>query len=255
MSQPNDIRVVAKTLRLIEALAQANTSVRLGELARVVDQPKTSVFRILATLKQQGYVQQGPGSDAYALTDRISLLGRSKIEDTLRHAARPFLGRLLVRFEQTVNIAVFDAGQIRYVEILAGLRSIRASPTANTNAPLHCTGLGKSILAFLPPDEARRRLEANAPLQKYTEHTITSVRALTRELARIRKQGFAFDNEETEEGARCIAAPILGPKGDPLAAISVSGAVSSLRSGVVQEIAQALKQCSRGISIQLGYRP
>jgi DNA-binding IclR family transcriptional regulator len=213
------------------------------------------VFRVLATLKQQGYVQQAPGTDAYQLTDRVALWSRNKLEDSLRQTSRPFLGRLLARFEQTVNLAMFDAGQIRYVEILEGLRSIRAAPNVHAVAPLHCTALGKVVLAFLPAPEARERLEANAPLQKYTNHTITSLRVLSKELTRIRKQGFAVDNEETEEGARCVAAPIFGPKEKPLAGISISGPISSIRGNVIQEVAQALKQCTRGISSQLGYLP
>jgi len=252
---PNQVRVVVKTLRIMETLAQAKSSMHLGEIARTVGQPKSSAFRILSTLKQQGYVEQVAGTDAYGLTDRIALWTRNKIEDTLRQTARPFLGRLLARFEETVNLAVFDSGQVRYVEILEGLRSIRANPTVNTVAPLHCTGLGKSMLAYLPPRESRQWLEANSPLQKYTEHTMTSLRALNNEFSRIRKQGIAHDNEEMEMGARCLAAPIFGPKGEPVAAISISGPVSSMRGKTIQEIAQALKQCTRGISVQLGYLP
>jgi IclR family transcriptional regulator, KDG regulon repressor len=255
MRDPNHVRVVVKTLRLIEALAQSKTSVRLGELAVILGQPKTSVFRVLATLKQQGYVQQAPGTDAYQLTDRVALWSRNKLDDSLRQTARPYLGRLLARFEQTVNLAMFDAGQIRYVEILEGLRSIRAAPNEHAVAPLHCTALGKAVLAFLPPAEARERLEASAPLQKYTSHTITSLRVLSKELIRIRKQGYALDNEETEEGARCVAAPLFGPKEKPIAGISITGPLSSLRGNTIQEVAQALKQCTRGISTQLGYLP
>jgi DNA-binding IclR family transcriptional regulator len=255
-TQPNIgfIKVIPKTLRLIEAMAERKSAYPLSDLARALGQPKTSVFRILATLKQEGYVQQVPGTDAYELTERVALWNRNKAEDTLRHAARPFLGRLLARFEQTVNLAVFDSGQIRYIEILEGLRSIRATPTIDTMAPFHCTALGKSVLAFLPSDEARRKLESNVPLPKYTAHTITSLRVLNQELSQIRKQGFALDNEETEEGAQCVAAPILGPKGEPLAAISISGPVSMLHGNVLQEIAQALRQCARAIASQLGYQ-
>lgn len=252
---PNHVRVVVKALRLIETLAQSKGSVRLGELATTLGQPKTSVFRVLATLKQQGYVQQAPGTDAYQLTDRVALWSRNQMEDSLRRTARPYLGRLLARFEQTVNLAMFDAGQIHYVEILEGLRSIRAAPNEHAVAPLHCTALGKVILAFLSAAEARQRLESSAPLQKYTPHTITSMRVLNKELVRVRKQAYALDNEETEEGARCVAAPIFGPKQKPIGGISITGPISSLRGNTIQEVAQALKQCTHAISTQLGYLP
>jgi len=254
MRGSRNILVIAKALRLIEALAQADSSVRLGELARAVGQPKTTVFRILATLTQEGYVQHAPGSDAYELTDRINLLTRNRAEETVRQTARPFLGRLLARFEQTVNLGVLDRNQIRYIEIQEGLRSVHSSPTVNTFAPVHCTALGKVALAFLPPGEARRILEANAPLQKFTERTITSARGLARELSRIRKQGFAVDHEEMERGEQCVGAPILGSNGELLAAFSISGPVSVLRGKTLREAAQALKQCTQTISSQMGYR-
>lgn len=253
VKEAGTIRVIVKALRLIETLAQADRSVRLGELAQSVGQPKTTVFRILATLRQQGYVQQAAGTDAYELTDRIALLTRNQTERLVRQVARPFLGRLLARFEQTVNLAVLDSNQVRYIEILEGLRSIHANPTVDTFAPVHCTALGKAILAFLSPVETRRILNASAPLQKYTDRTITSIQVLTRELGRIRKQGFAVDNEENEAWARCIAAPILGANAKPVAAISISGSVSALRGKVIRQVAQALKQCTRSISSQLGY--
>lgn len=254
MREANNILVLEKSLRLMEALAQSNSSVRLGELARKVGQPKTTVFRILATLKRQGYVRQEPDGDSYELTERINLLTHRRGEEILRQIARPFLDRLLARFEQTVNLAVLDCNQIRYIEIREGLRSIHANPTVNSFAPVHCTALGKVALAFLPAVEARRILGANVPLQALTEHTMTSVHLLTRELSRIRERGFALDNEETELGERCVAAPILGVNGEFLAAISISGSVSVLRGKVVQQVAQALKQCVRTISSQMGYR-
>jgi DNA-binding IclR family transcriptional regulator len=114
-----------------------------------------------------------------------------------------------VQFEQTVSLAVLDDDQLLYIEILDGLRSIRMNATVNSYAPLHCTSLGKAILSQLPAEEGRRLL-TRGPLAKPTPKTITSITRLERHLAEVRAQGYARDDEETEEGASCVSAAILG---------------------------------------------
>lgn len=249
------LKVVAKALRLMETLASLEHEVRLTDLSKSLNFPKATTFRILFTLEQLGYVEQTPGSGAYKLSDKAGWSHRDQFREALRRICRPFMERLLVRFEQTVNLGVLVHGQILYLDILEGLRLVHTSPTVNSFGPVHSTALGKSILAFLSPAEAQRLLEAHVPFEKSTEHTLTSVQALTRELNRVRKRGFALDNEETEAGARCVGAPIFGPGGEPAASVSISGPASALRAKTIREIAQALKDCTRAISPQLGYTP
>ena len=127
--------------------------------------------------------------------------------------------------------------------------------TPNTYAPIHATALGKSILAFLEPGEARRILTAK-PLRRYTDHTFTSVDVLLRNLERkVRLRGYAIDNQETEIGARCVAAPIFDSKGRPLAAISVSGSRSHINGERICEIGRQLKEVSAKVSVRLGMKP
>ena len=255
MSEPRNssyLKVVAKTFRVVELMRQGNSSARLSDLSRTLKQPKATVFRILYTLSQLGYVCQDPATDAYILTDRFSRFTWNEAEATLKSAARPFMERLLNRYEQTVNLVVFDHDRVVYSEILEGLRAIRMTGTVNTCAPLHSTALGKSILAFLEPNEAEKLLRRTA-LTKFTEMTIVSMPRLMSHLKVVRERGFAVDNEEMDRGARCVAAPILNHEQRPVAAISVSGPVTHIERKEVKEIGETIIACCTRISKLIGY--
>jgi IclR family transcriptional regulator, KDG regulon repressor len=245
--------VVGKAFYVVESLAQANSAVRLSDLARELRQPKATVYRILYTLSQLGYVRQDPTSAAYQLTDKIAHLSRDDIKESLRGAARPFMEKLLARFEQTVNLGLLDHGQILYVEIVQGIRSIRMAATANTYAPLHSTALGKAVLAFTDRAEVERMLKQK-PLLAFTRHTIISTPRLISHLQQARRRGFAVDNEEMEAGARCVAAPIFNADGQAIAAMSVSGPTSHIRGAHVRNIAQAVLAATCKVSERLGFR-
>jgi DNA-binding IclR family transcriptional regulator len=249
---PSYLKVVAKTFRVIETLSHAKSGFPLSELARQVEQPKATVFRILFTLKQLGYVEQDPTSETYKLSRQGYWQTQNELRGTLKSIARPHMERILARFEQTVCLGMLDQNQILYIEILEGLRSIRMAATVNAYAPVHSTSLGKSILAFLEAPEAEAIL-SRKPVTKLTGKTITSVGVLKRHLAWVRKKGYAVDNEETERGARCVGAPIYNNEGRPFAAVSVSGPISYIQGELVSEIAGTLRDACGKISRQMGY--
>jgi DNA-binding IclR family transcriptional regulator len=248
----NFLKVVAKTFRVMEIIAQHREGIQLGELSRkLAGQPKATVFRILHTLKELGYVEQDSRSSAYRMTHQVEALGRGESRETLKRVVRPYMEHLRSQFEQTVALAVLDGDQLQYIEILDGLRSIRMNATVNSYAPPHCTSLGKAILSRLLPEE-RTRLLSRRPLAKLTPNTITSVPNLERHLAEVRAQGYAVDDEETEEGARCVGAAILGREGKPVAAVSISGPLSFLPPERIGDVAREIKKACRSISESLG---
>jgi DNA-binding IclR family transcriptional regulator len=248
----NFLKVVAKTFRAIEVIAQHPEGIQLSELCRkCAGQPKATVFRILHTLKELGYVQQDAKSSAYRLTREVAWLDRRESRETLKRAVRPHLERLRGQFEQTVALAILDRDQLLYIEIRDGLRSIRMNATVNTYAPLHCTSLGKAILSRLSAED-RLRIFKHRPPAKLTPNTITSIAHLERHLAEVRSQGYAVDDEETEEGARCVGAAICGDHGSPVAAISVSGPLSFLPLERIPEIAREVMRACRSISELMG---
>jgi DNA-binding IclR family transcriptional regulator len=249
---PSYLKVVAKTFRVIETLADVKAAMPLSELARRVKHPKATVFRIVFTLKQLGYVEQDPRSEAYRLSPELGWQTKNDVRGTLKATARPYLQKILGCFEQTVCLGMLEHDQVLYVEILEGLRSIRNAATVNSYAPVHSTSLGKSILAFLKPSEAETILKRN-PLKKLTAKTMTSTALLVKYLAHVRNLGYAVDNEETERGARCVGAPIYDAHGRPFAAISVSGPISHIAGERIPEIARFLMKACGEISRQNGF--
>jgi IclR family KDG regulon transcriptional repressor len=248
---PSYLKVVAKTFRLVETMRQGSSSVRLSDLSRTLKQPKATVFRILYTLNELGYVRQDPATEAYLLTERFSRFMWDETDGALKGAARAFMERLLHQYEETVNLAVFDHDRVIYAEILEGLRGIRMTATVNTCAPLHATALGKSILAFLEPEEAEEILKRTL-LTKFTETTIVDLSRLMAHLRSVRARGFAVDNEEIERGARCVAAPILNHQRRPVAAISVSGPITHIQRNEAKQIGEAVVDCCLKVSKLMG---
>jgi IclR family KDG regulon transcriptional repressor len=248
----NFLRALESAFRVLEIMTRSESGVHVSELARTLRLPKATVFRILFTLQEIGYARKDPVSRAYVSVRGAVLVNHDEGRETLRRVARPYMEKLLSRFEQTVNLAVLDRGQVLYTEILEGLRSIRMAANVNTYAPVHATGIGKSMLAFLHPMEAEEMLKKKS-LPKLTPRTITSVREQLKGFKRIREQGYAIDNEETETGARCVAAPIFNSQGRPIAAMSVSGPVNYMTQNVVGQISQTLADATRKVSGQLGF--
>ena len=248
----NFLRSLQSAFRVIEIMARAEGGVRVSDVARTLQLPKATVFRILFTLQEIGYARRDPVSRAYLLVNSTSVLNHDEARETMRRVSRPYMEKLLTRFEQTVNLAVLEREQVLYTEMLEGLRSIRMAANINTYAPVHATALGRVMLAFLHPLEAEEILRKRAR-PKLTSKTVTSVRAHLKSFRRIREQGFAIDNEETERGARCIAAPIFNSQGRPVGGMSISGPVSHITRTITSQVAQALQDATRQISSQLGF--
>jgi DNA-binding IclR family transcriptional regulator len=246
------LRALESAFRILELMSRNEKGVRVTELSKSLDLPKATVFRILFTLQQLGYARKDPATRAYVMVSSVAWLNHDEGRETLRRVARPYMEKMLARFEQTVNLAVIDRDQVLYTEILEGLRSIRMAATVNTYGPIYATGVGKSMLAFLHPMEAEEILKRKAR-PKLTSKTITSVPALLKACRRIREQGYAIDNEEAEKGARCVAAPIFNAQGRPIAAISVSGPVSHMSGATVTQVGHMLQDATRKISAQLGF--
>jgi len=254
-TDPNYLRVVAKTFRIVEELMREKSGISLSELSRRNGQPKSTVFRILYTLKKLEWVEQDSGSESYRLTNKIRGIDHDEAMNTLKRLARPWMQRLLGTFEHTVNLAVLDPdGKLLYVEMLEGLRSMRMAATVNTYVPMHSTALGKAILAFLPQEDAENILRAT-PLRRFTANTITTIRGVVADCRKAREQGYAVDDQESEMGARCVGAPIFNSASRPIAAISISAPDSLLQNKDIPAVSESVIEACNQISSLLGCRP
>lgn len=211
--------------------------------------PKATVFRLLRTLEGLGYLEYESETETYRLTERLRQLGEPGLGPLLARLARPAMTRLVAEFEQTVNLAVVEGGQLIYKDVQEGLRAVRMRPIPGAYLSWDKTALGKAVLAFQPRDQAI------ALLRLSPEQASDRARQLLwDELSRVRTTGFALDLEESEEGLCCVAAAILGRQGAPAAAVSVSGSASVLTTRALPRIgARLVAECS-AVSAALGYQ-
>ncbi len=206
-----------RTLRVLEAVAQPGGPHRLGEIAAATGINKPSTHRILSGLTGAGYVV-GDGDGAYGLGSRAYALSATIAsgEDTGGDAV---LRRLQAEVDQTVHVALRSGDHAIYVRKVDSAGPYRMASRIGGVLPLHCTAIGKAILAHLPDGE-RTALLRN--LTARTERTLTEPADLERELSRVRADGYALDDEENERTIRCMAAPLLDREGRPVGGVSIS---------------------------------
>jgi DNA-binding IclR family transcriptional regulator len=252
-SDHNPVKVLRKAFQILETLHRASTEgARLSEIVAAVKLPKPTVFRILRTLETLGYVVFDGALETYRVSQRLKDLGQSNVSELVSRLARPVMMTLLAEFEQTVNLALFEDDKLVYKDMLEGLRSIRMQPIPGVFLSITESALGKSILAFLPRERVLSLISKSndkSPNSRRSKWTTV----LFQELDKVRRSGFAIDDEQLEKGLRCVGAPIFDKNGQPIASISVSGSTSVLHSAAIRVVAKRVKRACDDISQELGF--
>lgn len=251
-SQTYIVKPVYKALQVLLSLGDEPTPLTLTEICHRVRMPKTTVFRYLQTLAVTGFVRHDREQDVYHLGARLFELGRlAGLQLRIRDIALPAMTELRDRFNETVNLGILDGEDIVYVEMVESRHALRMQATLGSRDPAYSTSLGKAMLAYMDERERRRHLPAR--LSPRTEFTMRTRADLIESLAQARVLGYAMDEQENEDGARCIGAPIFEYPGRVAAAISVAAPTARLRDEMVPEVAAAVMEAARTISRQLGH--
>jgi len=210
-----------KTLVVLEALAEHS---RVADIAKSTDLPKPTVHRILQTLVRHGFARTD-GQGEYSGGPRIlSLAGRFLQRLDIAEQVRPILRDLQEQTGWTVHLALLSGDEAVYVAKIEGARPYTLASRVGMSLRLHCTSIGKAILATLPDDEVRA-LVRRAGMPARTEHTHTDENTLLDDLAGVRRRGYAEDHEENEAGVRAVGAAIFDHTGDVLGAVSAAALV------------------------------
>lgn len=237
-----------QALTLLETLAESAKGLTLSELARKLGLPRSSTHRLLLTLVRRGFLYQDRQSGRHVLGLKLFELAKQALNGIrLREQALPFLRALMTRTRLTVHLAVLDQNGAMLVEKVEPPGLLRLATWVGKRMDLHCTGVGKALLAHLPENEADRLIREHG-LPRHNENTIASARKLKEKLAEIRQLGYALDDGEDEIGLRCIGAPIFGVDGTVAASISVAGTTAQIRSENLCELARLVKQTAQDIS-------
>lgn len=246
------VQSLSRALDLLEALA-ATDEAALSDLAQQTGMIPSTAHRLLASLAQRGYVAQSPGNGRYRLGFKALELSSSvsSRREHLRTTARPHLEALRELTGESVNLVVLDRLDVVYLDQVEGSRSVRMFTQVGRTVPAHTTGAGKAILAHRPADEVERLYADEHVFAPLTPRTITNAVDLDRALERVRRDGFAVDDEEHEEGVGCIASAILDAEDLAIAAISVSGPSSRIITGSAAELGRAVQRHAAEVTAAL----
>ena len=245
---------VARSLRLLIALADTEGGARLADLSDRLDLPVPTVHRLLQALIAEGFALQDLGSRRYELGPSAARLADvSQTHEALRHRARPVLERVMETCGETVFLTVRSGDQLQYIDTVMPSATVRMVGRPGERDLLHATSQGKVLLAFLPSPR-REEIVQHLHFKHLTARTVTDRARFLAELEVVRERGFALQNEEREEGIRAVAAPVLDPGGYPVASICLAGPSSRLGTGDLEgRLARAALAAARRVA-DLVYR-
>ncbi|MBN1221151.1 MAG: IclR family transcriptional regulator [Anaerolineae bacterium] len=250
----NLAQTVLKALDILECIAFADHPLSAAKVAKLCNMSRPTAYRLICTLATRGYVAQEDDTH-YRLGTQVLTLSQNVLDSLdLPELARPYLRHLSDITHETVYLSILDDDEILYIGKAESSQSVRTHAKIGSRNLLHCTAMGKAILAFLPIEEQTQLLE-RIKLTRLTSATITDRAALAKELAKVRTQKYALDNEECEEDIRCVGAPIFDHNGRPFAAISVSGPAYRVTVSRIRELSLLVIDTADTISSRLGYVP
>ena len=239
---------VKKALELLDHFTVERPELSLAEISREVDAHKSSVFRVLTTLKASGFLEKDSLSGKYRLGLKIlDLAGRVWGCHDIRQIAAPFMEELARQTEEVIHLAVLDGADIVYLEKKGQGQILTVATRVGGRNPAYASSMGKILLADLSESELKGIL-GQGKLKKLTPNTIDEIPKLIKELASIRKQGFALDNEETFPGIRCVGAPIRDARGRVIAAVSATVPAQRMDDKRIRELWRLVTNTARMIS-------
>lgn len=222
MSDKEYSKTLAKGLQLLVVLSQQKSSKNLEELTALSGMSKTVCFRLLNTLKQMHFVDQGSQNKRYRLGVQNVSLGAVALDGlNVRQIALPFMQKLQRQCNETVNLSVLDDTDIVFIARLEASHIVNTHHRIGDRLPAHSTCQGKAIMAFCSQEQIDELLE-KIIFKKFTDNTLDSPQVLTNELAQIRRRGVAFNEQELESGLWAVAGPILDHRDKPIASLNIA---------------------------------
>jgi DNA-binding IclR family transcriptional regulator len=246
------VQALDRAFAVLDLLGESDTALGLAQVASSLQLHKSTAHRFLMVLEHHRMVERTTNGK-FRLGLRLFDLGNRAIEQyDLRDRAQPHLRRLVAETEETAHLCILEQARVIYIDKIEPARSVRMITRIGASNPVHCTSVGKAMLAFLPEEKASDIVKRTR-FERFTHRTISTPEALRAEMEKTRRRGYAVDDEEFEEGLRCIAVPLLDGQRLPVAAVSISGPSFRVTAQKLPAIANQLLQCVRGISADMGY--
>ncbi len=222
MDAEYSVKSVARAMRVLECFSVEQPELGITEIAKMLGMQKSTIFNILHTFEQNGYIVQNPKTNKYYLGFKILHLSYIVNHHLgLRDIFLPYMRTIAETAREICYFGILDHQEVLYIEAVYPSNLQQTRNILGERAPLYCTGLGKAMLAYLPQEQIERVLGGD--LRPYTSFTLSDPAMLRSDLDEIRANGYAVDNMEHEFGVRCVAVPVFGANGQVMAAVSVSG--------------------------------
>ncbi len=247
------VQSIDRAFDILEVLATQRDGLGVTEIARRVGLHKSTVHRLLTSMASRGYIEKNETSSSYRLGLKFVELCSLYLNSLeLKTEAQPYLRRLAALTAQPVHLAIEDSGEAVYIDKIESFNTIRMYSAIGKRIPLYCTAVGK-VLLMGKEDWEIRELFKEKEFVPQTANTLRTIDELIAEIYEVRKRGWAVDNEEHEEGIRCIAAPIYDYRNEIIAGVSTSGLKTIIAPGRDEEIAGYVVDAARNISRRMGY--
>ena len=251
MKENYQVPAVVRAFDILEFLCRQKEA-SFTEIHTSLQIPKSSAYHILGTLTSRGYVRFAGDSSKYSLGLRLVELGtKSTSFIDLRAEALPLLKEFVAKTNETCNLGILDGTEGVYIAKLEGTQPVRLNSWEGKRSPLHCTAIGKVLLAW-QEEEKQAEMLPKLKLVRQTKNTITELDKLTAHLRLIREKGWALDDQENEDHVRCIGHPVLSFDGRILGAISISGLATRFDEKYLQKLIREVKSTARRLSENLG---
>ena len=248
-----EVKSVEKAITLIETLAEANQSLPLQEISKRTGYAKSTVHRLLSTLRAHDIVEQSTQDGRYLLGIRLFELGCSISNNwDVAAIARPYMQNIANELNESICLSILSRGEALIMSFMESTSAFHVVSKVGSRLPAHCTVQGKILLSYLSPPQLRHIIRERG-MQIYTPHTIHSIEALESELQVTRERGYALDNSEFHIGLHSVAAPILNHAGEVTYSIAVVSMFHSVESPEFQRAKQLIIETAADISHVLGH--
>lgn len=246
------MKSLTKVVRVLECFSTSQRSLSLAEICARTGYPRSTAHRLLAAMREVGFIEQDRERDAYRLGLRLFEFGNIVLANLELHREGRSVVEALHRLTaRPVHLAVFDGLRAIVIQRTEAQADGGLANTLVENSPSHCTSVGKAILAFQSSEVVGRVIDAG--LQRFTETTITQPEALRSELELTRERGYAIDESEHQPGLRCVGVPVRDQSGQVFAAISVSAPAWQLPLNEIDDLSKVVIYHANLISQRLGY--
>jgi DNA-binding IclR family transcriptional regulator len=248
------INSIIRASNVLRCFSKERSHFTIGELARQLHLDRSTTYRILLSLEKCKLVEKDEKTGEYSLGMAAFEIGNTYLRQMdFVLISKPVMVDLAAKLQETVHLAVLSGAEIVYVDKVDSPRTLGVMSKIGQRGSLHSTALGKVLLAFLPEAESSRVMK-QTKLTPFTTNTVSSRAKLMEELKKVRRQGYAFDFRESEEGVECIAAPIRDHLGNVIAAISISGPQKKIGTPNEMQFVSQVVEGAALISSKMGYR-